>query len=70
MNHRGKHGGDIAVGGLEDLRHPLHQRFRRIFRNEVSRDLLAQMRGGRGMVNQDIYGFIDFGEPAALDGMS
>ena len=70
MHHRRQHRSDIAVGGLESLRHPLHQCVGRIVRDEIGRDLAAQMCRGRRMVHQNIDRLIDFGEPAALDGMA
>ena len=67
MHHGGEHRGDVAVGRLEGLRHLLHQRIRRAVRNEVSRDLLRQMRRRCRVVHQDIDRFVHFSEASALD---
>src|SRR6202040_127774 len=47
-----------------------HQRFRRIVRYKISRDLPGQMSRGGRMVDEDIDRLVHFGQPPSLDGVT
>src|SRR5215831_19976621 len=70
MDHSREHRCDIAVRGLEGLRHLLHELFRLIVRHKIGCHLSRQMRGGGGMTDQQVKGLVYFGKATSLDSVA
>ena len=56
---------DIALALLEALRHPRHQRWRRIIRHKVLREQITQVAGGGGSMGENVERFLARGDSRA-----